>query len=93
VIRRRFIVALVAALAVATVSYRQRPARAFNFDGFIHGDSAIVAVNPDPRVRWTAYLVGGFGLTSLDTTITLPLGSWLWVPTAVRDSTQTDESS
>lgn len=60
---------------------------AFNFDGSIPGDHAIPAVNPDPRVTWTPYSVGGLGLSNADTTITLPEGSTLWVPTVNRDST------
>ena len=94
-VRRRFILGLVAALAVATISVLLRPAaRAFNFDGSVPGDHAVPAIHPDPRVRWNEYSVGGLGLTSPDTTITIPPGSILVVPTPVEpDGTATDETT
>lgn len=59
----------------------------FNFDGSMPGDHAVPAVSPDPRVRWTEYPVDGLSLCRTDSCIVLPGGSVLWIPTAIRDTT------
>ena len=84
--RRRLWIALVVVLAIAAsapVVYMATP----NFDGSMPGNKAVVASQPDPRVRWVAYPVGGFGLCNADTCLIIPPGSVLAVPYAVTDST------
>jgi hypothetical protein len=89
---RRVTAILILALAVATMLFvfykllSAQPTTAFNFDGSMRGDKGVVAIEPDPRVRWEHFEVGNFALCKRDSCIRLPVGSVLSVPFIVRDS-------
>lgn len=81
------------ALVAFTVLLLAGIAAAFNWSPEANGRLGVPAINPDPRIKWSSFDVGGMLMAVPDSTgrplrvIQLPDGSVLIIPFAVVDTT------